>query len=297
MSSQKRGIDLTVQELTRASRAGVFAAVHPSIEGQDFWGIREWAPGDPMRSVDWAKSAASCKRQVRLREDERTIRVAFLVDCSHSILLSGRGRSKKNVVSYLLEALSEAATHKRALVRFVLFSNRVELDTRDISGRDRVQVVLSRVKALEAHPHRRTDFSVALKYAWRQFARPSLVIIISDFIGLEETADWQRTLESLASVHSVVLLMVVDSRDQHGPSGLVRCVGIESGVKRLAFFRPSGHLERVESAFADLGKRGVLFGDTFLTTDSDKACFLKLVRLFEQRKRLSRSYRLRRRVS
>ncbi|MEX0983434.1 MAG: DUF58 domain-containing protein, partial [Actinomycetota bacterium] len=89
-------------------------AIHPSPSrghGPDYLGVREYRPGDPMRHVHWGLTARHAQVMVREFEEEKTRRLAVVVDTERDTPGAWTPLDRCCAVAASLVEAAEAAGH------------------------------------------------------------------------------------------------------------------------------------------------------------------------------------------
>ncbi|HZL15354.1 MAG TPA: DUF58 domain-containing protein [Verrucomicrobiae bacterium] len=181
--------------------------------GVDLAGLREYEPGDDVRSMDWNVTARLDTPYVRQYTEDRDLTAWFLLDLSPSIDFGTveTERLKRTVLIDFVATLARLLTRRGNRVGAIFYGSRVE---RTIpAGGGRVQVLrlvedLLRQPQLTSAPF--TDLSPLLDAARQALKRRSLVFVISDFIS---EPGWERPLHLLTRRHEVLAVRIVDPRE------------------------------------------------------------------------------------
>ena len=179
----------------------------------DLAGLREYEPGDDVRSMDWNVTARLDTPYVRQYTEDRDLTAWFLLDLSPSIDFGTveTERLKRTVLIDFVATLARLLTRRGNRVGAIFYGSRVE---RTIpAGGGRVQVLrlvedLLRQPQLTSAPF--TDLSPLLDAARQARKRRSLVFVISDFIS---EPGWEQPLHLLTRRHEVLAVRIVDPRE------------------------------------------------------------------------------------
>ncbi len=192
--------------------------------GLDFEELREYVPGDDMRSIDWNVTARTGHPYVKLYREERQLTVFLLVDVSSSLWFGTEQSTKRDLAADIAALLAVSATRNGDRVGLLLFSDRVEAFVRPMKGR---QHALRVIRELVYWPPRRarTALGPAARYVANIARRRSVVVLISDFLLADAPS-----LVALARRHDVVALTLNDPREWDLPNvGIVALEDAESG--------------------------------------------------------------------
>ncbi len=213
---------------TRRMVNDVFGGEYHSVfkgRGMEFAEVREYVPGDDVRSIDWNVTARMGHPFVKQYQEERELTVLLLVDQSASERFGTRERLKAELAAEVGALLALSATQNNDKVGLVLFADDVELYVPPAKGRRHVLRVVREI--LYYRPRGRgTDLGAALEHVSRAQKRKAVVFVLSDFL-----ADGYRTALTVASKrHDVVLLRLRDRREEELPAvGVVAMRDLETG--------------------------------------------------------------------
>ncbi len=222
---QVKRIELKTRGLVNSRFVGEYHSVFKG-QGMEFSEVREYQPGDEVRTIDWNVSARMRRLFVKRYVEERELTVMLIVDCSGSSRFGTGDRDKQAMAAELAAVLALTATRNNDRVGLILCSDRIEHVVRPRKGR---RHALRLVRDVLAWPStsRATDLSVALDYALRVLAHHAIVFVISDFV----TKSIDRPLKMLAQRHDLVAVVLDDPGERVLPNlGVARLVDPESGA-------------------------------------------------------------------
>jgi uncharacterized protein (DUF58 family) len=218
----------------------VFSGQYHSVfkgRGMEFNEVRQYQPGDDIRTIDWNVTARTGEPYVKRYVEERDLTVMLLVDLSRSQAFGTRSQRKSEVAAELCALLAFVAIRNQDRVGFLAFTDQVERFIPPAKGRRHGLRVIREV--LAASPAGvRTDVGVALEHVGRVLKHRAVVFVISDFIA----PDFRTSFRTAAKRHDVVGMRLVDPRERELPA-LGLCL-VE-------------HLETGERLWVDLGRRAV----------------------------------------
>jgi len=217
---------------TRHLVSDLFGGEYHSVfkgKGMEFAEVREYAPGDDVRSIDWNVTARTGKPHVKVLQEERELTVLFLVDQSGSERFGSRRRQKAELAAEVGALLALSAVQNNDKVGLILFSEGIELYVPPAKGKRHVLRVVREI--LFHRPQgRRTNLGAALDHLSRVQKRKAVVFLISDFMA----TDYQRSLSVASRRHDVVALRLRDPRESDLPRiGVVALEDLETGRRRL----------------------------------------------------------------
>lgn len=210
---------------------GAYRTTHRG-SGVDITSLRAYAEGDDARHIDWNATARLDEPVVREFVEDRELTTWLVLDRSASMVAGAPDRGKADVLTELALVLARLLGRGGNRVGAILY------DTGAGTGTVRVvPPATGRYQALRigaelertATPTRgsTTDLAAMLDTAASLARRRSLVVVVSDLIGI---GDWERPLMRLARRHEVVALRVVDAVDDGLPeAGLIVVEDAETG--------------------------------------------------------------------
>lgn len=232
-----RRLELRMRRLVNSRFAGEYRSVYKG-QGMEFSEVREYQPGDEVRSIDWNVTARMQKPFVKRYVEERELTVLLLIDCSASSHFGTRTRFKDEVAIEVSAVLGLSALRNNDRVGVIAFTDRVEHAVPPKKGRRHGMRLLRDLLALRP-AGRRTDITLACEQAHRHLSHRSLVFIVSDF----RDANAESALRRLAARHEVVAISVDDPVERALPAaGVLVLADPETG-------------ERVEIDSSDTGFR------------------------------------------
>jgi len=280
-----RRIEIATNRLVDQGVAGDYHSVFKGL-GMEFAEVRPYQPGDDVRTIDWNVTARMGVPFVKKYVEERDLTVFLVVDVSGSLSFGSRAILKRELAAEIAALLSFAALRNQDRVGAALISDRLELF---LEPRRRRTHVLRMVREILDRPAQGgTDLERGLDSVLSALKRRSVVFFISDFLGRAPT----RALKAAASRHDLVVVEIVDPRDQEIPQvGPVVLRDAETGETALVngkreARRHAEHRRLEREDFARLTRR---LGVDRLELRTDRPYINTLLAFFEQRrKRLRR---------
>jgi uncharacterized protein (DUF58 family) len=218
-----------IQIMTNKAVNDVLAGEYHSVfkgQGMEFDEVREYQPGDEIRTIDWNVTARTGTPYVKRFREEREQTLLFLVDLSASGRFGSVKNMKNEVATELCALLAFSAIKNNDKVGLVVFTETIELFVPPAKGTSHVLRLISELLSFEPK-HKGTNITVALDYAARILNRRSIVFLISDFFD----DDYERTLRILSRRHDLIAASVNDPREYDLPNvGLLDLEDGESGA-------------------------------------------------------------------
>jgi uncharacterized protein (DUF58 family) len=225
---QVRRIELRTRRLVNSLFSGEYHSVFKG-QGIEFAEVREYLPGDDVRTIDWNVTARLGQPYVKQFVEERELTVLLAVDLSGSQRWGTRGRFKSEMVAEVAAALAMSAIRNNDRVGLLLFSDQVESFVPPRKGRRHVLRLIRDLLVFEP-AGQGTDLAVPLDYAVRALRSRAILFLFSDFQIGEALPRFERALALAATRHDIVAVHVADPGDVEIPDlGLVELRDPESG--------------------------------------------------------------------
>ena len=223
---QVRRIEIRTRRLVNDVFSGEYHSVFKG-RGMEFAEVREYFPGDDVRTIDWNVTARVGRPFVKSYREERELTVVLLVDVSASQEFGTRQQLKSELVAELGATLAFSAIHNNDKVSLILFTDRIE---HFVPARKGVRHVLRVVRELLYHEPTgsRTDVALALEHLNRVLRRRAVVFLISDF----QAAPFDNALRVVRHRHDLIPVLVRDEREAELPAvGYVELLDPEAGER------------------------------------------------------------------
>ena len=221
---QVKLLELRTRGLVNSLFTGEYRSVFKG-QGMEFSEVREYQPGDEVRSIDWNVTARMRKPYVKRYIEERELTVMLVVDLSGSERFGTRARFKSELASELAAVLAMSAIRNNDRVGAVLFTDRIEHVVPPRKGRRHALRLMRDLLAFEP-VGTGTDIAAAVDYAGKMLVHKAIIFLVSDF----QENELEQPLKLLAQRHDVVAVTVDDPSEHELPDlGLARFVDPESG--------------------------------------------------------------------
>jgi uncharacterized protein (DUF58 family) len=224
LMKQVARIRVVTNRLVEEHLSGEYHSVFKG-HGIEFDEVRDYVPGDDIRSIDWNVTARMGHPFVKRFCEERELTILFLVDISGSQRFGSDRRSKAEVAAELTCLLALSAIKNQDKVGLVCFSDRIELSVPPRKGRTAVMRIVREVLAAE-ETQRGTDIEGALRFLNSVQKRRAVVFLISDFLA----QGYEQALRVAAKRHDVICCPISDPRETALPNvGLLEIQDAETG--------------------------------------------------------------------
>ncbi len=189
---------------------------HSAFKGRgiEFSEVREYVPGDDVRTIDWNVTAREGRPFIKLFEEERELNVMLLVDVSASGDFGSVASFKREMAAEVAGVLAFSALRNQDKVGQILFSDRVELHVPPKGGSRHALRLIRDLLAWQPQG-RGTDLTSGLETLLRGLRKRAIVFLISDF---QDTGTaWRDAAKIAAAKHDLVALHIVDPRERELP--------------------------------------------------------------------------------
>jgi uncharacterized protein (DUF58 family) len=287
-----RRLEIRTRRLVDESLAGAYHSVFKG-RGMDFDEVREYSPGDEVRTIDWNVTARAGRPFVKKFTEERELTIFLLVDVSASGNFGSAATTKRDLAGELASVLAFSAIRNSDKVGLLLHTDRVERYVPPNKGRRHVLRVVRDVLYHEP-AGLGTDLAAALDTVNQLLHRRAIVFLISDFESAGDPelarAALRRAMRQTNRRHDLIAVRIEDPRERELPNvGIVALEDAETGevveldtgsaaVRRAFRERAAARAARLAG---DLRAEGV---DT-LQLSTDAPYLPALQRLFKERGR------------
>jgi len=279
---------------TRGLSSHIFSGEYHSAfkgRGMAFSEVREYVPGDAIRSIDWNVTARFNHPYVKVFEEERELTVILLVDVSASGEFGTRVQLKKDFVTEFCAVLSFSAIQNNDKIGIIFFSDKIEKFIPPKKGKSHILRIIREL--IEFQPqHKKTEIGNALRYLMNVIKKRSICFVISDFME-DTSAQYTRfddALKFASKKHDLVALQVYDEREAELPdAGMIRfrhaetgeIISIDTGKAQVRAAYKKNWLLRQKQLAESFARSGV---DNAILR-SDQSYVPPLMKLFKKRGR------------
>ncbi len=271
---------------TRGLVDEVFSGRYHSIfkgHGLDFNDIREYQPGDDIRSIDWNVSARAGHPYIKVFEEERELTVMLIADVSASSQFGTYNQMKGELAVEMCAVLAFSAIKNNDKIGLIIFSDRIEKYVPPKTGKSHVLRVLRELLYFKPEG-KNTDISVPLEYLYKVMRKRATVFLVSDFLS----GGFEKALRIAKRKHDIVAITVSDPRERAMPDvGLIEFQDAETGQYALLDTANKEVMEQF-SIQAELAreKRETLFKSMnidFINIFTDESYVIPFVKFFKKR--------------
>ena len=269
MRSRMRELEITTRRVVDDTMAGAYHSVFKG-RGMDFDEVREYTPGDEVRTIDWNVTARAGRAFVKKFTEERELTIFLVVDISASGNFGSGTMSKRDLAAEVASVLAFSAIRNSDKVGLILYTDRIERYLPPKKGRRHVLRVVRDILYHEPQGIG-TDTVKTLDVVNHVLHRRAVVFLISDFQAgggnpNVARAGLRRAVRATHRRHDLIAVHIEDPREKELPNvGIIALEDAETGeivelntaraAVRKSFSELS--LERAQRLRSDLRAEGV----------------------------------------
>ncbi|GDY13073.1 hypothetical protein LBMAG53_19510 [Planctomycetota bacterium] len=212
--AQVRRIEVRTRRMVSTLAAGAFRSAFKGT-GLEFDEVREYAPGDDVRAIDWNVTARAGRPFVKVFREERELTILLLVDVSGSMRFGAipgvSPRAKLALAAEAAAVVAITALKNRDRIGLVRFSERTDLHLPPRRGRSHALRLVREV--LSAQPSLGpTGLAHVLDELTLVAKRRAVCFLVSDFL-FADPAEEQRFADRLTRTsrrHDIIGLRIAD---------------------------------------------------------------------------------------
>ena len=219
-----RKIELKTKGLSNHIFAGEY---HTAFKGKGmaFSEVREYQPGDDIRTIDWNVTARFNNPFIKVFEEEREMTVILMIDVSGSKNFGTQNQMKQELVTELSAVIAFSAIQNNDKIGVIFFSDKVEKFIPPKKGKSHILRIIRELIAFEPE-NKGTNIGEALRYFNNVIKKRSVCFVISDFIA----DNFDAPLKIANKKHDLVAIRIHDLREEELPNvGLVQMRDSETG--------------------------------------------------------------------
>lgn len=205
-------IEIHTRRLVNESFIGEYHSVFKG-RGMEFDEVREYQPGDEIRTIDWNVTARMGRPFIKRYVEERELTVMLLVDVSASGHFGSVTQLKNEIAIEVCALLAFSAIKNNDKVGMIMFTDRIEKFIPPKKGAKHVLRVIRELLCAEP-AGKGTNIAVALEYMDKICTRRAISFLVSDFLA----NDYAHALRIANKRHDVIAITVMDPREQELPN-------------------------------------------------------------------------------
>ena len=220
-----RKIEIKTRGLSNQIFSGEY---HSAFKGRGmaFSEVREYTPGDDVRTIDWNVTARFNSPFVKVFEEERELSVVLLVDVSASGAFGTNKQFKQELITELCAVVAFSASQNNDKIGVILFSDKIEKFIPPKKGKTHILRIIREL--IEFKPeNKNTNLELALKYLTNVIKKRSVVFLLSDFLT---ELNFKDALKIANKKHDLIALRIIDKKETQLPEvGLIKLKDNETG--------------------------------------------------------------------
>jgi uncharacterized protein (DUF58 family) len=220
-----RKIEIKTRGLSHQIFSGEY---HSAFKGRGmaFSEVREYTPGDDVRTIDWNVTARFNTPFVKVFEEERELSVVLMVDVSASGAFGTNKQFKQDLITELCAVIAFSAAQNNDKIGVIFFSDKIEKFIPPKKNKSHVLRIIREL--LEFKPqNKKTNLELPLKYLTNVIKKKSIVFLISDFFT---ESNYKDALKIANKKHDLIALRIVDKAERELPDiGLIKLKDNETG--------------------------------------------------------------------
>lgn len=289
LSESIKRLDVFTKYLVTTRVMGNYRSVFKG-RGLEFEGYADYKSGDDSRLIDWKSTKKANKLLIKKFREERNLDVFFLIDASSTMVYSSIKKLKNEYAAEFVASLAYVMLNAGDSVGYALFSDGIIKKEPPARKKHQFYALLKSLvnPLLYGGGY---NLEGALRFTMEFLEEGSLLIIVSDFIGLKE--EWQKYLKTAGGKFDVIGVMINDPTDIVLPEDEHQ-VMLEDPMGGKQLLIVPNHIRARYGEYVEIQRR--LVKDVFLKTNCDfmelstDMPFIKeIIKFFKKReKRLSR---------
>jgi uncharacterized protein (DUF58 family) len=242
-------IEITTRSIVRDTFAGRYESIFKG-RGMEFNEVREYQPGDDIRTIDWNVTARTGWLHVKKYIEERELTVLIIFDASGSFDFGTGLRLKRELAAEVGAVLAFSAIRNNDKVGLLVFTDEIETFVPPRKGSKHVLRIIREI--LHFKPRSKgTNITLALEYAMRVVKRHSVMFFISDF----RDSGFGNVLTVANRKHDIIAVTITDPKEiEIPPIGLIEVEDGETGARAVLDFRSARSAEMFRSITSDMAE-------------------------------------------
>lgn len=218
-----RQIEIRSNRLVNEGLGGKYQSTFKG-RGMEFSEVREYQPGDDIRTIDWNVTARQKKPYIKIFTEEREMTVIFLIDMSASLFFGSVSQMKASLAAEIVSVLAFSAIRNNDRVGMVTFTDKIEKIIRPKKGKNNILRMVDELLSFKPEGIK-TSISVGLKAINEIWKKKAVVFLVSDF----KDVNYRKDLKLTAKKHDLICVDITDPREFNIPKlGLVDFYDVEN---------------------------------------------------------------------
>lgn len=225
-------IQIRTSHLVTNALAGEYVSVFKG-HGMEFDEVREYQPGDEIKTIDWNVTARTGHPYIKRFIEERELTIMLLVDLSGSGNFGSFKQFKSEIATEICALLAFSAIKNNDKVGLITFTDEIEKFVPPKKGKKHVLRVIREllykdpeIEKAQKNIRHQTDISVALEYLAKVAPRKTVTFLVSDFL----TEGFEKSLRIANKKHDIIAITITDPRELELPKvGFIELEDAETG--------------------------------------------------------------------
>jgi uncharacterized protein (DUF58 family) len=277
-----RRYEIQIRKAINSQMQGDFHSIFKGT-GLEFDDVRPYQYGDDIRTIDWHVSAKGHGTFVKTFKEEKEQTIFFILDVSGSQSIGSPGKTKFDIGTEICGVLALSGAKESSQVGLICYSDQREQYIKPKKGIGQAYQIISHLERLDPKSSK-TNLAKAISFALNSIRRRSVIVMISDFID----EGYNRTLQSLARKHDLVVIHISDKRETDLPRlGIIPVLDKESKQTHWINTSFGEFRERLSTSHAQRQEEMKKFSRkhqiNYVNVSTDEDFVPKLLRLFKVR--------------
>lgn len=222
---QIRRIEFKTNKIVNELFVGQYSSVFKG-HGMEFEEVREYIPGDDVRTIDWNVTARYGKPFIKKFREERELTIMLLIDMSGSQQFGTYYKTKAEITAEIACILAMSALKNNDKVGAIIFTNQVELF---IPPKKSLSHILRIVREILYYKpkNKLTNINSALQFFYRTQKKKSIVFLFSDF----KDKEYEQSLKIISKKHDLIMIKLTDPLEKNiNTTGFFELEDIETNM-------------------------------------------------------------------
>jgi len=277
-----RRIQIKTKRLVDEAIGGEYHSIFKG-RGLEFAEVREYIPGDDVRTIDWNVTARMNFPFVKRFKEERELTIMLLVDISPSMNFGSDTKFKRELLAEICALIGFSAIENNDRVGLIAFSDKVEKFITPKKGSKQVLAIIRDLLDMESEG--KTDIKSALEYFLKVQKKKSIAFLISDF----HSRGFEKQIALASLKHDLIPVRIYSRFELDPPRGVFRMLPLEGDKPVVVDFSS----KKVREAFKEnvrlrdeyLFELFKKYGMDYLNIETDDDIFKAFHKFFNMRKR------------
>ncbi len=277
-------LEIVTKNLVTTKLIGDYKSIFKG-RGLEFDSYREYTEQDDSSLIDWKASSRVNKLLVKQFVEERNLDVFFLVDTSSTMLFGSTEKLKIEYATELVASLSYIILRSGDKVGLAIFNNNI-VKLLPLQQGNKQFFIISNTLVNQSFYGGPYNISNAIKFLMKYLKKGTMLIIVSDFLGLED--NWQNSIKNAAQKFDVISMMIRDPRDRSLPPNYK--VVLEDPYSDSRIIIDSNKIRQQYQSYVNqeetnIKKSFLNSRADFLLLSTDQSFFEPLLHFFRERQR------------